>query len=74
MVTSMVLLSGLCDDKMIRAVESLLLRRIHSLQTDQLTRMIKAYSLINTGSTPKSLTLVKQALQVCEVKLDEFQL
>jgi len=58
-VTSMVLLANICDEKMIKAVESLVLRRIHSFETNQLTRILKAYSLMNTGSVPKSVTLIK---------------
>jgi hypothetical protein len=57
----MVLLANLCDEKMVKAVEGLVLRRIHSLKPDQFTRIIKAYSLMNTG-VPKSLTLMKQAV------------
>lgn len=68
----MVLLANLCDEKMLKAVESLILRRIHSLQTDQFTRIVKSYSLMHTGGIPKSVTFLKSAVQVCETKIDDF--
>ena len=35
---------GILDDKMLLIVEQLTIRRVHSLSTSQITKIIKAYS------------------------------
>jgi hypothetical protein len=58
------------DTQTMRALESVTLRRVHSMDASMLTRVLKSYSMLRADG--KQLTLVKALATVILQKPDEF--